>query len=330
MASKYDDEIHAQVRRVVKAGVAAIVVIFLLVLVFSTFYTVPSGQEGVLLTFGKADMVAIQPGLHIKVPFVQNIVKFDIRTQKYGISSLQNGPNGGEGGSLESGSSSDMQIVSLQMVVNYHLTPGTTPQIWSKIGPGYEDTVVQPSVHESTKAAVAQFTATDLIDRREDVRLKIEDLLRGKLAPYNIVVEQVSIVNLDFSKQFNDAIESKVTAQQLKEKADNDLQRIKVEADQVRAAAAGQRDAMIAQATGEAQKVKLIQEQLRQSPQYIEYVKAQRWSGALPQIVMSTNWVTPFMQIPNVLSSDVQVAAAQSVQNVSNVVNATSAINATA
>jgi regulator of protease activity HflC (stomatin/prohibitin superfamily) len=141
-------------------------------------------------------------------------------------------------------------------------------------------------VHEAAKASVAQFTAADIIDKREDVRAEIEVLLKEKLVPYNIVVEQVSIVSIDFSPQFNAAIDAKVTAQQLKEKAVNDLARITVEAEQVRMAAEGQRDAAIALATGESTRVRLVQQQLSQSPQYVEYIKAQKWNGAYPQFLV--------------------------------------------
>jgi regulator of protease activity HflC (stomatin/prohibitin superfamily) len=305
-----EDPTKAIVRGVIVAVVALIGIIFL----FSAIYTVKSGQEGVLLTFGKASPNAIQPGLHFKVPIVQQVVKFDIRTQKYGITALQGGDSQGNpatGGSLESASSSDMQIVSLQMVVNYRIATGTTPKLWSTVGAGYEDNVIQPAVHEATKAAVAQFSAADLIGKREEVRAKIEELLKAKLVQYSIVVEQVSIVNLDFSKQFNDAIEAKVTAEQLKDKAVNDLARIQVEAQQRVADAQGQRDAAIAAAEGQAKatmltaeadakKVELINEQLARSPQYIEYIKASRWSGNYPDVYMTGgNAPNLLMQLPS-------------------------------
>jgi len=313
-----DDPVTKQMKRVVKMVVWGVVLFVLLIAVINSFYTVQSGQEAVLLTFGRADMNAVQPGIHMKIPFAQRVVKFDIRTQKYGISALQGGDSSGNpatGGSLESASSSDMQIVSLQMVVNYRIATGTTPKLWSTVGAGYEDNVIQPAVHESTKAAVAQFSATDLIGKREEVRAKIEEFLKAKLISYNIVVEQVSIVNLDFSKQFNDAIEAKVTAEQLKDKAVNDLARIQVEAQQRVADAQGQRDAAIAAAEGQAKatmltaeadakKVELINQQLARSPQYIEYIKASRWSGNYPQFYM-TGGSSPnlLMSLPAVSAS---------------------------
>jgi regulator of protease activity HflC (stomatin/prohibitin superfamily) len=158
--------------------------------------------------------------------------------------------------------------------------------LFKNVGANYEDLVINPTIHEATKASVAQFKAQDLINEREKVRASIEDLLRSKLAKYNIVVEQVSITDFDFSDQFNQAIESKVTAEQDKLKAENVLARIKVEAEQAVAQAEGQKQAQIAIAQGEAEKIRLLQQQLSASPQYIELQKVQKWSGTMPLIIM--------------------------------------------
>jgi regulator of protease activity HflC (stomatin/prohibitin superfamily) len=295
-ANKSEDDMG---KKIVRGVLTAVIAIILIVVAFSLFYTIESGQEGVILTWGQANPVSVQPGLHMKWPIAQSVLKFDMRTQKFGVSSLG---GGGNGGALESAASSDLQIVSVELAVNYKLQDGMAPTIFTKIGPGYEDTVIQPAVHEVTKAEIAQFNAVDLINKREEVRAGIENMLKEKLQQYNINVQSVSIVNFDFSKQFNDAIESKVTAEQLKQKADNDLQRIKVEADQVRAAANGQADAKVALAQAEATQVRLVQEQLKQSPQYIQYIQANKWNGVLPGIFLGggsgTSSIVPFLNVP--------------------------------
>jgi len=294
-------------KKVIKGILTAAIILFLIIGFFSVFYTIESGQEGVLLTFGKAGAVPSQPGLHMKWPFVQQVIKFDMRTQALGQSALQGGDAGG--GSLESASSRDLQIVSVKLVVNYRLMGGKSAEIFSNIGAGYEDTVIRPAVHEATKAAIAQFNAQDLITSREQVRSDIQNLLQSKMKQFNIDIQSVSITAFDFSKLFNDAIESKVTAEQLKFKADNDLKRIEVEAAQVAAQAKGQRDAQVAIAQGqseatvlnaraEAERVKLVQEQLRQSPQYVSYLLAQKWSGQLPNNYLGAGGVIPFLNVP--------------------------------
>jgi len=297
MVGKYDSSssVDDVGKKVVKGVLTGILVLVLLIAAFSMFYTIESGQEGVLLTFGKASAVPSLPGLHFKLPFVQSVVKFDMRTQALGQSALQGGENGG---ALESASSKDLQIVSVELVVNYRLYSSKSPDIFSNIGAGYEDTVIKPAVHEATKASIAQFNAQELITNREKVRSDVQNMLQEKMKQFNIEIQSVSITKFDFSKQFNDAIEAKQTAEQLAFKATNDLERIKVEAAQVAATAAGNRDAQIAIAEGqakatqlnaqaEADKVRLVQEQLKQSPQYVQWVIANKWNGAYPSFYMT-------------------------------------------
>jgi prohibitin 2 len=287
----------------VKIFAGIVVGVFLLIIFFSCFYQIQSGQEGVLLTFGKASPAAqtatngFLGGLHLKMPIVQSVAKFDVRTQKYGADATQN--------TLESAASSDMQQVKMRLTVNYHLASGKTPEIYTNLGAGYQDTVIVPTVHEAVKAVTAKYKAVDLIGKRDEVSGEMKNLLIEKLRPYNIVVEQVSITDFDFGDQFNAAIEAKVTAEQQKQKADNDLERIRVEADQVRTAADGQRDAAIATATGEAARVRLVQEELSKSPQYVEYIKATKWNGQYPQFYMvGGNSPNLLMQLPAVIANN--------------------------
>jgi prohibitin 2 len=268
--------------QIVKIVVLVVIGIIALIFMFGAFYTVTSGEEGVLLRFNKADAIPRDAGLHMKIPLIDRVVKFDMRTQKYGVSATQQ-----EGGTLESAASADLQVVSVRLAINYHLAGGKSAEVFSKVGSAYADTVITPTIHEVTKAVTAQYKAEDLITRRENVRADIENLLKQKLVPYNIVVEQVLITDFDFSEQFNDAIESKVTQEQNALAEQNRLEVVKFQAQQVVAKANGDRDAAIAQATGEAEKVRLVQEQLQQSPQYVEYIKAQRWDGKFPQFLMA-------------------------------------------
>jgi regulator of protease activity HflC (stomatin/prohibitin superfamily) len=284
------DPQEEMIKTAVKYAGLVISGIVVLIIVFGTFYTIESGQEGVLLTFSKASQDGVQPGLHLKIPLAQKIVKFNVRTQAYGASGTAN--------TLESAASSDLQQVKMQLVVNYHLTQGRVPDLFAKVGAAYEDNVIRPTVHEATKACTAKFAAVELINKREEVSVCMSDSLKAKLSPYNIVVEQVSITAFDFSDQFNTAIENKVTMEQNALAAKNKLEQIKMEAEQVRAAAQGAKDAKIASAEGESEYVRLIQAQLSQSPQYVEYIKAKAWNGVLPNFYMAGSSQGMFFQMP--------------------------------
>lgn len=290
-----DEDLVKKVIGLVFGGVAIIV---LLILVFSTFYTIPSGEEGVLFTWDKAEVAAIEPGPHFKIPIAQHVITFDVKTQKYSA--------------IATAASKDLQDVSTDIAVNYHINKGTTPQLFSDIGSGYEERVIMPAVQEVVKGVTAKFTAEELITRRSEVSQEIKVKLQEKMLPRNIVVEDISITEFKFGDAFAQAIESKVTAEQRALEQKNLLEKIKYEAEQVRAAAEGQKDARIASAQADAETIRLtkqaeavgiqlVQEQLKQSPQYIDYVRASRWDGKYPTMYM-TGGQTPtlLMQVPAV------------------------------
>jgi uncharacterized membrane protein YqiK len=88
------------------------------------------------------------------------------------------------------------------------------------------------------------------------------------------------LVNFGFSAEYQKAIEQKVIATQMKQKAEQDLERIKVEA-----------ASRIAQAEGEAKAIS-IQAQAIQSNGGQNYVQLQwieKWNGKLPETVVNGN-----------------------------------------
>jgi len=128
------------------------------------------------------------------------------------------------------------------------------------------------------KAITARYNAVELITQREKVRDEIKGLLKSRLLNYNIVVDDFSIVNFKFSKQFEQAIEAKQTAEQFALKAQRDLERIKIEADQ-----------KMASAKAEAESLRLQKEnvtpQLLKLRQIEASIKAiEKWDGHLPKI----------------------------------------------
>ena len=128
-----------------------------------------------------------------------------------------------------------------------------------------------------------------------------------------MLLTQYPSPSLDFPEQFPKAVEAKVEAQQRALQAQNELRRIQIEANQTEAKAIGEQRAAIAQATGlrqanilkaqgESGAIKIIDEQLRQSPTYLEWLKTQRWDGKLPLVTGGgggmEGGITPFIEIP--------------------------------
>jgi len=261
-------------KKILKHIPKLVVLLIVLIFLFSSVYIIKAGQRGVILTFGKADLDAKEEGLHFKIPIVQKIIKMDIKTQKYEADLTA--------------ASRDLQDVNTKIAINYHLIPDSVPRLYSEIGMDYSNRVIQPLEQETNKAITAQFTAEELITKRDSVRGKMKATLEQKLFPRGIIVEDISIVDFKFSGSFTQAIEAKVTAEQLKLKADRDLERIRVEAEQ-----------RITQAKAEAEALRLQKQEVTPELIRLRQIEVQmkaleKWNGVLPFVVSGT---TPFIDV---------------------------------
>jgi prohibitin 2 len=272
-------------------------IIIISIIAISSVRTVDAGNRGVLVQFGNVvTSHSLEEGLHFVIPFRDNVVQMEVRTQKI----VESAPS----------ASKDLQDVSTQVALNYHLNPDKAQVVYQQLGPDYANRVIVPAIQESVKQVTARFNAEELITKRETVKNQIEEQITARLAAYNIIVDAVSITEFQFSDLFKSAIEAKVAAQQRALQAQNDLRRIQIEAQQNEAQAIGEQKANIAraegikqsnvlQAEGEAQAITIIDEQLRNNPTYLEWLKSTKWDGKLPLVTGGVGQESmPFIQIP--------------------------------
>jgi len=262
---KNEDKGLDMAKTAVKVGVVGLILVVLLLFGASPFYMVSAGERAVVLTWGNPSMTAVSEGLHFKIPMVQTVHIMDIKTQKYEADATA--------------ASKDLQTVTAKIVTNYHLVGETVPRIYKEIGVDYASRVIQPMEQEVTKATTAKFTAEELITKREEVRQEIKTILKERLAERGIIVEEVSIVNFEFSPSFNAAIENKVTALQNALAAQNKLEQVKFEAQQ-----------RVAQATAEAEAIKIQASaiQAQGGANYVQLKWVEKWNGAQPVTLMNT------------------------------------------
>lgn len=207
-------------------------------------------------------MTAVEPGLHFKIPtnFIQSVDYYDVRTQKYVANA--------------SAASHDLQDVSTEVTVNYRLDPVRVPYIYLSTGHDFQSKVITPAVQEVVKASTAKYNATALIQNRETVKSSIDRGLRERLAPYDIIIDPmgVSITNFEFSKGFQQAVEDKNTAIQLRDKSKNDLERVQYETQQNKTKA-------------EADKIYATPEMIELRKLEMQKLAIQAWNGVLPQYI---------------------------------------------
>ncbi len=244
-----------------------LVFIFLIIVVFGflkPWVQIGAGERGIVMNFGAVQDKVLNEGIHFRVPVMQRIIKMDIKIHKVVTDAAS--------------ASSDLQDVALSVALNYHVIPDKANLVYQTIGVEFKERMIDPAIQEVMKAVSARYTAEELITKRPAVSAEMQESLTKRLLLSNISVDAFSIVSFSFSKIFTDAIEAKQTAEQNALKAERDLDRIKVEAQQT-----------IAAATAEAEALRL--QKMNISPDLIELRKIEanlkaieKWNGILPQV----------------------------------------------
>src|SRR6476619_5573738 len=252
--------------RVNKAEIAAVVITFIIIIIvmIESVVIVEAGHRGVVLYLGAVENRVLPEGIHFIIPFAEQVVQMEVRTQKFQAEA--------------SAASNDLQEVQTVIALNY------------------ADRIISPTIQESVKASTAKFNAEELITKRETAKGVIAQTIRNTLTPNNILVENVFITDFKFSDAFESQIEQKVVAFQKFLTEQNNLRSVRVIANQnvVQAEAAAR--ANIAKASGESEAIKIITGQLRSSPEYLQWQAINRWNGQLPYA--SGSGGVPFFQLP--------------------------------
>ena len=251
------------------------VVLLALIAGTSAVTIVPAGHTGVIVTMGKVSDRVLSEGMHLKVPFAQQIVMMNNKIQKTEIDS--------------NGVSKDLQTVSSGVAINYHINKDDSAKSYQSIGEGYADTVLQPAIQESMKAITAQYTAEELITKRSAVGEEIGATLAEKVQEYGILIDKFNIINFDFSEEFNAAIEQKQVAEQNKLRAETEKEQKVIEAqadaEQKVIAAKAEADAIRQKAEAEAEANEKINASLNEN--VLKYQQIEKWNGEYPNVVSS-------------------------------------------
>ncbi len=245
-----------------------------IILVVNMFVIITAGERGVILRLGAVQNNILDEGFHFKIPFVERIKLVDVKIQKSETT-------------LEA-STRDLQNCDFTIALNYHLDPSKVNTIYQTIGIQFKYRIIDPAVSEVVKAVASKYTAESLITKRDAVSKEIRLSLADKLKEYNIIVDNFSVVNFRFSDVFAVSIEAKQVAEQNALKAERDLQRIKIEAQQ-----------QIEQAKAEAKSLSLKRNEitdslikLREIEMQLEAIK--KWDGVLPKV---SSGAVPFINI---------------------------------
>ena len=193
-----------------------IIALFILITIICSITTVPTGFVGIKTRFGQVQDDVIQEGFNFKLPYIEKIVKLDCRTQKTEYT-------------MEASSKDLQKISNFKVAVNYNITKDTANDLYRKVGVDYKSIIVEPAIQEAMKATIANYTAEELITKRNEVSAFALEALFNKLQDSGITLTALNIIDLSFSPEFDKAVEEKQIVEQQTEKAKYELEKAKVE-----------------------------------------------------------------------------------------------------
>merc|ERR1719502_2222945 len=150
-------------------------------------------------------------------------------------------------------------MVQITLRILYKPNPNNLPLLYRQLGTDYDERVLPSIVNEVTKAIVAQYNASELLTKREQVSREIRNALTKRAGDFFILLDDVSITHLAFSKEYTAAVEAKQVAQQEAERAKYIVER-----------AMQEKKSIIIRAEGEAKSAELIGNAIQNNPAFLE------------------------------------------------------------
>lgn len=227
------------------------------------YEVVNEGYRGIKTNLGEIQGEPLLPGLHTYNPFTADIFEYAVREDKFEASTTA--------------FTKDTQKAQIGFTVTWSPDPKRVGWLYKEIGStaDVEQKIIQPVVLGSLKDAVGQIIADDLVAKRDVATKSALMTMKEALKERSIFVTDLQFTNIDFDPEYEKAVEAKVVALQLAQKAKNETVRIKEEAEQ-----------KVATATAEAKAMQIKTQALSQNKGLVAYELAQKWDGVLPKIIM--------------------------------------------
>jgi regulator of protease activity HflC (stomatin/prohibitin superfamily) len=234
--------------------------------------TVDTGHRGIKVRFGQVVGEGLPEGLYFVNPFTTHIAQMDTRILKWEANTQAY--------------TKDVQQADVHFTLTYRLDPSKAHIVYREVGEDWAGKLVGQVVNEQVKRVFGQYEAVRLIEARDEAARTIESDIRETLAQRSILVNGFQLTNIDYTAEFERAVEATVVAVQNAIAEQNRTVQIEQQAKQ-----------KVISAEAEATSMKIRANALEANPKLVEWEAVQKWDGKLPQYMLGGNTV-PFIQMP--------------------------------
>jgi regulator of protease activity HflC (stomatin/prohibitin superfamily) len=273
----------SRMSKYIRYGVLAVLSVIGIAVLMASWYTVPEGYVAVIVRNG-AVIGEAKPGLNFKVPMIDQAYDMSVQTRRVNFEDV-------------AAYSKDIQQATSYVTVNSRLDPAFVLKTYTTVGLGYESVLLNARVFKHLKEKMGKHQAIDIINNRDLVSNEVEDALREDMAQFGIIVEDVQIANIDFSDTYEHAAEEAQVAKAAVTKAQQELERAKVEtqkliatadaeAKSTKLSADAQAYKIEAEAKAEAASISAKGQALAANPLVLELTRIQRWQGQVPSTML--------------------------------------------
>lgn len=264
-----------------KYVIGAVVLVFAIVVTSCSATKVDTGHVGLKVRFGKVVEGPLPANLYFVNPFTTDMVQMDTRVQKWE--------------SKTQAYTKDVQQAGVDFVLNYAVDPAQVPVVYQTVGINWSEKLVGQVVVEEIKREIGQHEAVNLVAQRAVAARTIEANVIKLLAARHVVVSGLQLTNIDYSDEFEHAVEAKVVAQQNAIQEQNRTVQVREKATQQIETAKGNAESTVLNAKAEAESIRIRANALEANPKLVEWEAVQKWDGKLP--VYSMGGAVPFINL---------------------------------
>ncbi len=268
-----------------KRCIATFVIGAILSIISLGFYTIESGNVGVLSTLGKYDVTERDAGFHVKIPVIQSIKYVNVKQRV----------------SQEKIPALDKNNLSIDIHTSFkwRVLDNSASEMLTKYGYNMYESLIKPSVRKTVRDTVGKYSGEDIARQREKLAADLTEILTKQFEEYDSMYFDfagIDIRNITLDPVVMNKIKAVQIAKQREKEMENEVLQAKQEQEQriIKADASyyekvkeaeARAKAVLTEAQAQAEANTMISKSL--TPTLIEYNKVDRWSGDLPKVTGS-------------------------------------------